>query len=325
MKFLRLFFFPLFLFSAPPIVFVQLGPRLPDYLSISISQARLFNPDSPIYLIGHRNALRTLSRPFLTSSKIILISAESLEKDPVHQQFLKRSKLDRTYREGFWTYTTERFFFLYDFLKKTNLTDVFHLESDVMLYTNLESILGASQAHYPNMVAVPSDSDARCIASIMYIANAEPLRALTQFIVDRIHLLDNDMHFLAHFRHNFFQIYIDHFPIIMPQYAAEHPLVSRYGDTTATPERYTCYFDDFKSIFDAAAIGQYLGGIDPRNGTSKPGFINETTLFNVSDFEYEWIRDEKNRLVPYLIYKGQKIKINNLHIHAKNLDQFKSM
>lgn len=324
MKIFFILFVPYILFAAPPIVFVQLGPRLPDYLTIAISQARLFNPDSPIYLLGHQRALKTLPRSFLSSSKTRLVSVESLEKDFFHNLFITTSKLDRTYREGFWTYTTERFFFLHDFIKKNNLTDVFHLESDVMLYTNVDSLLSIARAHYPNMIAIPSDSDSRCIASIMYIANAEPLNALTKFIVDRLRSIDNDMHFLAHFRHNFFQIHIDHLPVIMPQYAAEHPLISRYGDTTETPERYTNYFDDFQSIFDAAAIGQYLGGIDPRNGESKPGFVNETTLFNVADFRYEWIRDEQNRLIPYLIYNNQKIKINNLHIHAKNLASFKS-
>ena len=40
-------------------------------------------------------------------------------------------------------------------------------------------------------------------------------------------------------------------------------------------------FDRFQYIFDAAAIGQYLGGIDPihdKNDTS--GFVNEICIIN---------------------------------------------
>ncbi|MDE3045932.1 MAG: hypothetical protein KGJ02_04740 [Verrucomicrobiota bacterium] len=253
-----------------------------------------------------------------------LVAVETLGKQRIHQQFIARSRLDRTYREGFWTYTTQRFFYLADFMHQNGLSDVFHLESDVMLYANIGELLPHCQAHYANMIAVPSDCDARCIASFIYVANVTPLDAFLQFVTDKVRDIDNDMHFLAHFRHRYFQVYIDHFPVIFPDYAKDHALISRFGDVTATPERYMSYFDDFQAVFDAAAIGQYLGGIDPRNGESVPGFVNESTLFNVADFQYEWIADEKGRKVPHMIYQGQKIKINNLHIHSKRLDAFKS-
>jgi len=77
-------------------------------------------------------------------------------------------------------------------------------------------------------------------------------------------------------------------------------------------------------LFDGAAIGQYLGGVDPRNQKSKPGFINESCVFNPSRFLFEWIKDDKGREIPYAIFKDCKYRINNLHIHSKNLAKFKS-
>ena len=88
---------------------------------------------------------------------------------------------------------------------------------------------------------------------------------------------------------------------------------------------YTNHFYLFNSLFDAAAFGQYLGGEDPRNGHSAPGFINESCIFNPSHFTYTWEEDDQGRLVPYAHYKNEKVRINNLHIHSKNLAPFYSL
>ena len=83
-------------------------------------------------------------------------------------------------------------------------------------------------------------------------------------------------------------------------------------------------FSSFLSIFDGAAIGQFLGGIDPKNGVSKPGFINESCLFNPSLIKFTWEVDDCDRRVPYASYGNSISRINNLHIHSKNLQKFTS-
>ncbi len=81
----------------------------------------------------------------------------------------------------------------------------------------------------------------------------------------------------------------------------------------------------FNSIFDGAAIGQYLGGINPAvHSNARPGFINETCIFNPSRIVIEWRRDEKNRNVPFAVFDGAAYRINNLHIHSKKLHDFRS-
>ena len=52
-------------------------------------------------------------------------------------------------------------------------------------------------------------------------------------------------------------------------------------------------FQEFNSIFDAAAIGQYLGGVDPRNSPGDTrGFVNETCVVNYDKYEFTWIKKE---------------------------------
>jgi hypothetical protein len=86
------------------------------------------------------------------------------------------------------------------------------------------------------------------------------------------------------------------------------------------------HFDQFGAIFDAAAIGQYLGGVDPRNagGADTAGFINETCIFDPSGYQYRWRTDSQGRRVPCAIDEGREYRVNNLHIHSKDLERFVS-
>ena len=81
-------------------------------------------------------------------------------------------------------------------------------------------------------------------------------------------------------------------------------------------------FKDFNLIFDAAAMGQYLGGIDPKNDSSNTiGFVNETCVikYNNYKFFYNVIDNIKK---PFLLINNIPFRVFNLHIHSKNLKNF---
>jgi hypothetical protein len=77
-------------------------------------------------------------------------------------------------------------------------------------------------------------------------------------------------------------------------------------------------------IFDAAAIGQYLGGIDTihKNG-GVPGFVNETCIIDYSKYTFHWIKDN-NLFIPMVKIDNQYYKIAGLHIHSKRLNNFQA-
>ena len=295
------------------IVFVHIGPRLPPYATDAIKQARLFNPNIPIYLIGDRTALR--SAPKLPA---ICIESESLPREKNHEFYVRVCG-----NRGFWRYTTERFFYLFELMKKYHLCDVIHLENDNLLYANLEDLLPLLKKYYSNQLGVTFDHDERGIAGIMYISTLEPLEQFLHSILQ--HPSQNDMEQLSRFQIQEGGVHIDHLPITAPCYAADHPLISPHGHRELYPELYSNHYDEFHAIFDAAAMGQYLGGIDPIHGSVQPGFINESCVVNPSFFDYEWIKDSEGRKVPYAIYNGEKIKIVNLHIHCKDLKKYSSL
>lgn len=305
------------------IVFVHLGTSLPGYLNDALAQARLFNPGASLYLIANKVALaEPCHQGFISENKISTIECEQLSASAAHRKFMAESKLDSNFREGFWKKASERFFYLEELISRDSLQHVFHLESDNMLYVDLEKLLPTFE-EYSGIAAV-FDSDERCIPSFVYIACPDAIRSLVDYMARNVSRGLDDMYMLAAYRRDCGKQKIELLPLIMPEYVQDYPLQKNQGGTTVREPGVFYARSDRLSIFDAAALGQYLGGIDPRNGPSKPGFVNESCIFNPSRLSFEWIMDDQNRRVPFAVYRGNKYRINNLHIHSKNLSAFKS-
>ncbi len=304
------------------IVFIHIGNQLPSYIAYSTQQARLFNPECPIYLLANKTAVK--NSPItenLQKNKISIVYCEDLNTSSMHQLFNEKTTLNKQSIDGFWHKTTERFFYLDEFTTQYQLANVFHLEYDNMLYVNLEELLPIFQQQNLSTVF---DNDNRCVASFFYINHANAITHLAQFIAENAQNGLSDMAIIAQYRITFGSNFIENLPIVPAKYAHDYILKTQNGNIAKKPEIYSQNIKQFKSIFDAAALGQYLGGIDHRNGISLPGFINESCIFNPSHFIYVWIKDNQNRKTPYMIYKNNIYRINNLHIHSKALELFVS-
>lgn len=320
----------LFLYSALfadanySIVFIHIGNKIPEYTETALLQARLFNPECPIILIANDAAIQDFPLKD-EETNITYVACESLIKLSAHQAFIKQTTLDDQLRNGFWRYTSERFLYLQDLMVQQNLTNVFHLEYDNMLYVNLQDLLPIFTEHY-KAIAATFDNDKRCIPGFMFIQNPDTMTTLANFFSQLAKLGYNDMEVLGRFRKRYGKKVIDNLPIISEAYVRKNLLISPMNHVARNKWNYCQNIELFNSIFDAAALGQYLGGIDPSlYGSSSPGFINESCVFNPSLLTYEWIADEANRSVPYAVYAGTRYRINNLHIHSKKLELFKSI
>lgn len=313
-----LLFFPFFLFCEINIVFVHIGPTIPDYVSEALIQARKFNEEAPIFFLGNKQALEGFSQ---IPGSVNTIALETLARSHYHNLFLKNNKHGDK-REGLWKYAIERFFYLEEFARKFQLENVFHLENDVMLYRDLEEILPIFEKYYPSVAATFS-SDKCVIPGFMFFKNPLSFTYLARYL-SKSALRKYDMETIASYRNSSRRKKIDFLPIIFPGYLDRKPLMCQGGIEPKNPQDYWNHFDEFNSIFDAACIGQYLGGLSPLITESKPGFINETCVFNPSSFEYKWIEDEEGRKVPYVFFNDHLIRINNLHIHNKQLVKFRS-
>lgn len=305
------------------IVFVHIGKKIPNYAFVAFEQARLFNKKCPIVLIANQNAIED-AQAELNKSTVTPIVYETLKKTNEHIQFNQKSQLDRGYREGFFHLASERFFCLFDYMKQYQQEHIFHLENDITLYCDLEEIFPVFQHEYVNLIGATFDNDKRCIPGFIYFSTIEATAKLLTAFEKLIPLKYNDMQVIGICNKLFKYPVIKNLPIVSDTFIKTHPFKSSSGLATRNPENFWLCFQKFQSIFDAAAIGQFLGGVDPRNCASSPGFINESSLLNPSFFKYKWEEDSEGRRCPFAFDGSNWVKINNLHIHSKQLHLFKS-
>lgn len=306
------------------IVLVHIGKEIPTFAYESLCQARLFNKTCTIYLLANKQALEKGDQERLQRCMITTVPLETLPMSENHKRFLKESRLSTTFREGFWLYASERFMYLGDFVEQYAVEDLIHLETDVMVYADFSKFLAVLHDKYRGL-GLTLDNDSRCIPGIVYFRDGTMVRQVAQYFAEKASLSKTDMEVLAMFYQTHYATGLSNtLPIIMPDYYKQFGFVSTAGHKTQHPERYYNNSEEFGGVFDACAMGQYLGGIDPRNGNSKPGFINESTLFNCARLNFSWELDVENRRVPYVQFKERAYRIYNLHIHSKYLKAFSS-
>lgn len=236
------------------------------------------------------------------------------------------------FRDGFWVSTTSRFFYIHALMKLFCVKDLFHIENDIVMYENFQDILlylqGAIGSGNLDKICMVQDAPGRVIPSVLFFPTSQCLEALTKFIADCIEsspVFLNDMDILGRYADKYT------FPCDPSVVPAPSPL---------------------PLIFDGAAIGQYLGGIDPKNidpaqfpklsshsiryANPTKGFVNETSTFKPSTCRFVMQPTQLDHMrVPIktltMLYpnKGtkqlQRFSVANAHIHSKQLYQHSSM
>ena len=228
---------------------------------------------------------------------INIINIEDLIPDYINMS----SKLNNAYRNGFWELTSYRFKAIYEYMKQYNIINIIHIENDVVIYKNVDTI----PFHNINKLLLTMDSENRCIPGLMFIPTANILKKCLDIFNPNL----NDMQNFSNCYYNLSD-YIDTLPIFIE------------NNENNITKMITKNFKYYNCIFDAAAIGQYLGGVDPRNmsGDTK-GFVNETCVINYSKYTFIW-KKENNKKIPYIIINNIEYPIVNLHIHCKDLKSF---
>ncbi|MCH9620658.1 MAG: hypothetical protein S4CHLAM20_00590 [Chlamydiia bacterium] len=295
------------------IIFVHIGKKFPATVELALYQARLMNPDCPIYMLGNKEAFSKFN-PEYSNQNISYINLEDLKMTPEHVAWKKNLALHD------WCRYSERLLYLHDFMTQYNEINVFHMEHDNMIYVDLSTILHIFTEKYQG-IGFTMDNDGHCVCGFMYIKTKEAMREYAAFAAKTSHINWGDMETPIHFRRAKPHL-IAPLPIIPSEYANDRKILESYHKHRAHDKSlFHTNIEFFNSVFDAAALGQYLAGTHVQYAA---GFINERCIFNPYHFKYEWKLDNKNRRIPYLIYKGKRYRINNLHVHSKNLAAFSS-
>ena len=211
------------------------------------------------------------------ADKVILLTNAEIEIQDVHIHKIKDYPIIPVDTQNpLWKYSITRFFAIRDFVIETKTKNVVHLEGDCILYTTVKKL---KRFFDPERLAYPVDNVNRGIASIMFIPNHNAISEFCDFVLklQKQGIILNDMEYLGFYKNK------SYLPI--------------------EPE-------GSKDVFDAAAIGQILGGT---HAIPDIPFVNETCYVDYSKYSIERKSDG---------YYIKDSKIHVLHIHSKKLFKF---
>lgn len=309
------------------ILFVHLGETLPPHLTEAVYQASLFT-NAPIYIVAEEKALAGFAPSFEGNVKPVPL--EDIQRSPKHTTFLENAPFDRDFRDGFWLKTTQRFFVVEDVMRALGLTNIIHLESDVLIYDDPNSLALLLQQSYSGMATTFLD-ESLCVPGLVYIPDAAAMAGFTDFIMPLLSLPAlagaNDMLLLALYAHKAGRQALDFLPVVTDDYP--HELATPAGEKPSNPDLFCKHFRTFEALFDACVFGQHLGGVDPRNligeGKVTTGFRSENALFDAGEYALHFVEDEEGRRVPMVKSKTGVWPLLNLHMHSKNLKPYLSL
>jgi hypothetical protein len=287
------------------LVMFHSGKEFPEFLEHTFSQVRLFNPDIDIYFLTDKEYIEY---PIFEKYKVI----------PVNKDLFKTEKINEFKKyyghteDGFWTITATRLIYIERFLEKYKLEDVYLFENDVLLYYDLQEHHSNFQELYKHLAITIGGAD-KCMTGFMFIKNGATLARMTEFF---IYLLK---------RKGIIKLY-------GMDMINEMTLMRAYSKTKKELQglpilpfgEFSDNYEVFNSIFDPASWGQFVGGnIQEKKPGLKPTdhYIGQL-LLQYPKYTVIWKKDDKDRNIPYFKYDNQEVKINNLHIHSKNLHKY---
>jgi hypothetical protein len=307
------------------LILIHIGERFPHYLKDCIHQARTINPvnDTNIILIVNMCHFQEVEI-FKQRYKIIPCYIDyELCPTPSHKEFLTniKNKIDLSFRKQYWQYVVERFFILEEYMIQYNVSNIYMIETDNLVYVPL-SIVSKTEQLFSQGMAVPYDSTERGYPSFMFFRKAADISLFTRYILECIKQgFVNDMDILSKYRH-MYPSHVFAYPVI--PHSCNNPPRDRanvFGHITSAKDCLFLTHPQFPIIFDAIAYGQSIGGIDPcnTNGNNTLGHINVLSLYTINDVEFKWVKSN-NLWLPY----ANNMPIVNLHIHSKALSCFLS-
>lgn len=304
--------------NSATLILIHEGPPLPTYAMDCVRQIRLFNPDIAIFFLVDSHNMQ--HHVFADNLNVQFVDVDKeVPQHPIAELFAFRARhLCRTFRDGFWYWTTKRFATLLRFVAFKRLSNVFHIEYDNLVYTSLPHIsseINRVAKERGTCMAGVVDSDSQGVGSIVYFSDLFAVQKFVRFLIVLGSSYSNDMEAIAKYRASAGASFLC-LPVLPRSYCTQ--LVPTLQSNMYLYEE----SDRISHLFDGRAVGQFLDGVDRRNDASSTcGFDNPQCAFRTSQLpEIEFVEDERGLLRPMLL----GCPIANLHIHSKQLHRWMS-
>jgi len=300
----------------PTFAFVHLGrARLPDYAVVAFRQVRTWNPDATIVVLVSRCNLDDARERCLGLATVV--DADAYENDTI-RTFRAVTTLNGEWRDGFWRLATERLLVLDSFISRhADALPVVHLENDTMLYASARDLVPWLRGGiHASGLTFASSKTTQLFSNILIVNDASVMSTFATFLAERKSVADGG--YDVDWRDN--------------EMGQAHAFSLRHTDTVSTLPATIADAEAQRSalIFDAAAIGSFLGGPDPRNfghalgEHAVPAYISHYAGICPAHIGRISWRKRGGRWIPTMETDGIVCGIATLHVHAKTLAVFAS-
>lgn len=283
------------------LVFVHLGRDIPEFVFSNIEHvAELF----PNIRINFVISLYTTVKKFIPINVNIYKYRTSEKLNTLFQSKV----IDLSFRKGFWRYSLERLFAIEAVHNTRPEHSLLYIESDVLLLPGfpLQEFSNLRKIHW---MLGDSDTD---IASLVYFPNYKLTEEFTEDL--NRYLQDSyqptDMKGLRSLRKNFPNRYS-----VLPNGNSNFSALIRENKNFLQSTS-----DIFDGVFDAAVIGMWLTGIDPRLTYGFKRYyatsVLQTEKSIIDPSAYEIVLSGEGKL--YFVFEQMQLQIYNLHIHSKS-------
>jgi hypothetical protein len=289
--------------------------KLPIYSIATVKQMRIFFTGEIYFII---NDMQSPYVSELTNMNVSIIDFKDVEDveltkiiKETYDKFCYAHKL--VGREELFIRSFERFFLLKNLMLKNNLTDIFFVELDNLIYEDPTKWLTSFQE---KEMAYMFDNYDMCSSGIAYIKNVDILNKFTNYCKD---IIINSNDFLSEMK--------TLYKFLLENKDKVQILPTHWIDTSKIEYTYENFSKYNNSVFDALPVGIYLTGIDPvhSQGILTLRIKSEWSSIDFTKYNYEWRLDEQGRKIPYMGINGNWVKINNLHVHSKDLEPYLSI
>jgi hypothetical protein len=287
--------------------------QLPSYSIDTVHQLRLFY-NGPVYFI-----INDLVNPMVdilrNTYNVSIVPYDNVKDDAfnalvqrVYHKFCIVNSLKG--REKIFIYAFERFYLLCMLMKKLGLKNVFFAELDNLMYDDPHKWFGG---FIQNEMSYMFDNHDRGASGVCFIRSVDILQKFidhcSEFIEFSTGFIDEMTALYRFWEKN--KTSVGMLPV--------HWVTKTETIPPAAFENYDKYTG---SIFDAASLGIFIGGMDPHHtgGVIKKGLKGKWSHIDYTGYKYKWEMDSEGRNIPYIQRPdGAWLRINNLHIHSKDL------
>jgi hypothetical protein len=211
----------------------------------------------------------------------------------------------------FWKVTCQRLIFLEILMRKENLTDVVHIENDVLIYENPLNLLPKFNNFPQRILLTPIGKD-YISAAYSFIPTWRELSNLNIKLIEMMKTGIQKIKTEAGIN------FVNEMIMISLIYKKNHNIIDLLPVLPYHAQGGK-NFEKFQCLFDCASWGQWIGGTP---GNDKPfagnhHYVGEEIL--KGNYDIQW-KEKK----PFVLYKKDEslYPLMNLHIHSKKLELY---